>query len=206
MPPAATVTGVKYEDQHNRYNYCAPANLSMALSFWGWKGNRDTVGPVLKPDSKDKNVMPYEMADYVLEHTDLEALVRVGGDLDLIKRFIIAGFPVLLEKGTFLTDLQNVFSWMGHYEVITGYDDGRQVFIGQDSYVGANIAVSYDKIIVDWRSFNYTYILISREKAQVIELWADADRENSARPPKPPMRSPLRGGPFLRCTAVIPAW
>jgi hypothetical protein len=183
-PPVVTVTGVKYEDQHNRYNYCAPANLSMALSFWGWKGSRDTVGPVLKPDSKDKNVMPYEMADYVLEHTDLKALVRVGGDLDLIKRFLSAGFPVLVEKGTFLVDLQNVLSWMGHYEVITGYDDARQVFIGQDSYIGPDTAVPYDKMIMDWRSFNYTYILIfpMDKEAQVLELLGpDADEAENYR-------------------------
>jgi hypothetical protein len=184
VPLVVTVTGVKYEDQHNAYNYCAPANLSMALSFWGWKGNRNTVGPVLKPDSKDKNVMPYEMVDYVLEHTDLKAIERVGGDFELIKRFLSAGFPVLVEKGTFLTDLQNVLSWMGHYEVITGYDDARQVFIGQDSYIGPDTDVPYDKMIVDWRSFNYTYILIfsADKEAQVMALLgADADETENYR-------------------------
>jgi hypothetical protein len=171
-PPAVTIMGVIYEDQHNRYNYCAPANLAMALSFWGWKGNRDTVGPVIKPDARDKNVMPYEMVDYVLTQTDLKAVVRVGGDLDTIKRFINAGFPVLVEKGTFLVDLQNVLSWMGHYEVITGYDDALQQFIGQDSYLGADTPVPYDKMIADWRSFNYTYILIysSDREAEVMSL------------------------------------
>lgn len=171
-PPVVTVTGVVYEDQHNRYNYCAPANLAMALSFWGWKGNRDTVGPVLKPDSRDKNVMPYEMVDYVLQDTDLKAIWRVGGDLDLIKRLLSAGFPVLVEKGTFLVDLQNVLSWMGHYEVITGYDDARQEFIVQDSYVGPDTTVPYDKMTADWRSFNYTYILIfsADKEAEVMSL------------------------------------
>jgi tetratricopeptide (TPR) repeat protein len=171
-PPVVTVTGVVYEDQHNRYNYCAPANLAMALSFWGWKGNRDTVGPVLKPDSRDKNVMPYEMVDYVLQYTDLKAIWRVGGDLDLIKRLLNAGYPVLVEKGTFLVDLQNVLSWMGHYEVITGYDDGKQQFIAQDSYIGADTAVPYEKMTVDWRSFNYTYILIfpADKEAEVMSL------------------------------------
>ncbi len=172
VPPVVTITGVKYEDQHNRYNYCAPANLAMMLSFWGWKGSRDTVGPVIKPDARDKNVMPYEMVDYVLQYTDLKAVERVGGDLDLIKRFVSAGFPVLVEKGTFLVDLQNVLSWMGHYEVITGYDETRQVFIGQDSYVGPDTAIPYDKMTADWRSFNYTYILIfpADREADVMSL------------------------------------
>ena len=92
----------------------------MALSFWDWKGNRDTVGPVIKPDPQDKNVMPYEMADYVKSQTKLGVALRVGGDQDLLKRFIAAGFPVLVEKGTYLTDLTGVKSWMGHYEVVNG--------------------------------------------------------------------------------------
>ncbi len=129
---------MRYQDQHGgRYNYCAPANLAMALSFWGWPGNRDIVGPVLKPDKKDKNVMPYEMADYVTNNTNLGVVLRLGGDLDLIKRFLAAGYPVLVEKGTYLRDLTGVVSWMGHYQVITGYDEAGGYFITQDSFVRA---------------------------------------------------------------------
>ena len=113
LPGRISLKGVVYEDQHGRWNYCAPANLAMALSYWGWKGDRDVVGPVLKPDPKDKNVMPYEMVDYIQTHTDLRVASRVGGDLDTLKRFIAAGFPVLVEKGTYLTDLTGVKSWMG---------------------------------------------------------------------------------------------
>lgn len=183
-PASTMVSGVVYEDQHNRYNYCAPANLAMMLSFWGWKGNRDTVGPVIKPDSRDKNVMPYEMVNYVLENTDLKAVWRVGGDFALIKRFLNAGYPVLVEKGTFLVDLQNVLSWMGHYEVITGYDDTKQQFIGQDSYLGPDTPVPYDQMTVDWRSFDYTYILIypPEKEAEVMTLLGpDADETENYR-------------------------
>jgi len=35
--------------------------------------------------------MPYEMVDYVLEYTDLKAIERVGGDIDLIKRSFLPG-------------------------------------------------------------------------------------------------------------------
>src|SRR5690606_14052242 len=55
LPAQVSLQGVRYEDQHGRFNYCAPATLSMALSYWGYGGNRDTIGPVIKPDPKDKN-------------------------------------------------------------------------------------------------------------------------------------------------------
>jgi hypothetical protein len=178
MPGKASVKGVVYEDQHGRYNYCAPANLAMALSYWGWKGDRDVVGPVLKPDPKDKNVMPYEMADYVRNNTDLGVVERVGGDLDTLKRFIAAGFPVLVEKGTYLTDLTGVKSWMGHYEVVTGYDDSQAQFTTQDSFTGPDFAVPYDTMTKGWRAFNGSYLIVySKDKeAQVMALLGpDAD-------------------------------
>jgi len=172
LPGKVSLQGVRYDDQHGRFNYCAPANLSMALSYWGWDGNKDTLGPVIKPDPKDKNVMPYEMADYVLENTDLDVVVRVGGDLDTIKRFIASGYPVLAEKGTYLRDLTGVVSWMGHYQVITGYDDEVQEFTTQDSYVGPDHIVPYEEMIRNWRAFNNTYLIIypPENQAEVFSL------------------------------------
>ncbi|PWH17666.1 MAG: hypothetical protein DDG59_07765 [Anaerolineae bacterium] len=147
-------------DQHGLWNYCAPANLAMALSYWGWSGDRLDTGKWLKPYSKDKNVMPYEMAAYVNENTDLKAIVRVGGSLDLVKSLVANGFPVLAEKGTWIRDISGVVSWMGHYAVITGYDEASQQLITQDSYFTPDYLVPYDKFTGEWRSFNYTYILI----------------------------------------------
>lgn len=178
VPEQVRLQGVAYEDQHGRWNYCAPANLSMALTFWGWPGNRDVVGPFLKPDEKDKNVMPYEMAAYVQEHTDLMVISRVGGDLDLLKRLIANGFPVLIEKGTFLRDLTGVVSWMGHYQVATGYDDAQEIFITQDSFVKADHEVSFVDMIKGWRAFNYAYLVIfppEKEGEVVALLGPDAD-------------------------------
>src|SRR6266542_5596193 len=36
IPGSAILPGVVYVDQHERWNYCGPANLTMALNFWGW--------------------------------------------------------------------------------------------------------------------------------------------------------------------------
>ena len=178
LPDKVLLTGVRYEDQHGRWNYCAPANLAMALSYWDWQGNRDVVGPVLKPDEKDKNVMPYEMADYVNTQTNLRALTRMGGDLELMKRFIAAGYPVLVEKGTYLRDLSGVVSWMGHYQVVTGYDETAQIFIAQDSFTSPDFKVPYEQMVKGWRAFNYTYIIIfppDKEAEVMALLAADAD-------------------------------
>ncbi len=170
----------RYYDQHNLYNYCAPANLAMAVSFWGWKGDRLDVGKVVKPYQKDLNVMPYEMVDFAVENAGLGGLVRVGGDAELLKRLLTAGFPMIVEKGVHFRDLAGQVTWMGHYAFVTGYDDGLGVFITQDSYItpGTDFPAPYATFMQEWRSFNYTYILIypkDRENEVVAILGPQAD-------------------------------
>jgi hypothetical protein len=178
LPEQMILSGVRYEDQHGRYNYCAPANLAMILSFWDWEGNQDVVGPVIKPDPKDRNVMPYEMVSYIESQTDLGAVERVGGDLDTLKRLIAAGYPVLVERGIYLNDLTGVVSWMGHYQVVSGFDDSGEFFITQDSYVQPDHQVPYNEMIKHWRAFNYTYLVVfplENEDQVMALLGPDAD-------------------------------
>jgi hypothetical protein len=177
LPESASIKGGKYFSQHNYFNYCAPANLAMAMSYWGWDGDIKDVGAGVKPYPKDKNVMPYEMEDYARSQ-GLGAITRVGGDLETIKRLISAGFPVLLEKGVFFHDLQGSLSWMGHYQVVTGYDDTKQKIIAQDSFIKSNYEQSYESLLTEWKGFNHTYtVLYPPEKEQeVLDLLGeDAD-------------------------------
>jgi tetratricopeptide (TPR) repeat protein len=181
LPQAVKLDGVKYEDQHGRWNYCGPANLSMALTFWGWTGNRDTVGQYVKPNDKDKNVMPYEMQNFVeTQTTGLRLLVRSGGNLDLVRSLVASGFPVLAEKGYYTYDANGKYSWLGHYQFVTGYDEERQVLIVQDSYIkdGKNHAFPYEDFTTGWRAFNFLFMVVypSEREAEVIQLlgpWAD---------------------------------
>jgi hypothetical protein len=181
LPEQVTLAGVKYEHQHNRWNYCGPANLSMALTFWGWDGNRDVVGKYVKPKDKDKNVMPYELQDFVHTQTSgMEAQVRFGGEVELVKRLIAAGYPVLVEKGYYERDYTGKIGWMGHYQFVTAYDDGRGALTVQDTYIkdGKDHPVPYAEFIEGWRSFNYLFMLVypverGPEVMELLGSWAD---------------------------------
>jgi len=178
LPAKVALKGVKYQDQHGLENFCAPANLAMALSYWGVNMDRLVVGKGIKPMRQDKNVMPYEMEDFVETQTGLQAVVRVGGDLDLLKRFIAEGYPVLLELGKYMKDLNGNVTWMGHYQVLTGYDEAKGVVIAQDSFFTPDYPVPYDELIAGWRSFNYIYLVIyppEQETAVMAILGTDAD-------------------------------
>jgi hypothetical protein len=188
-PSAFTIPGVKYVDQHNRWNYCGPANLTMALNFWGWTGTRDDVAKVVKPgipDPKldfiqkgktDKNVMPYEMINFANDKTEFRAIQRFGGNMDLLKRLISAGFPVLIEKGYYEKDYTGKITWMGHYLFVTGYDDAKGGFIVQDAYLipGKNLLSKYDIFEEGWRGFNYLFMIVypSNREPEVYRLLGD---------------------------------
>jgi hypothetical protein len=155
LPESVSLNGVRHEWQS--FNNCGPANLAMALSYWGWPGDQRDTRAFLRPHPDDYNVMPEEMLAFVETQTDLKALVRVGGDIDLLKRLLAAGFPVIIEKGHHpSTDY-----WMGHYVVVSGYDDAWGRFITQDSLVMADFPVPYEEIQGRWwRDFNYLYLVI----------------------------------------------
>jgi hypothetical protein len=183
LPESVILEGVKYEDQHNRWNYCGPANLSMALTFWGWDGNRDVVGQQIKPNDDDKNIMPYEMQDFVAGQTEgLSTLLRYGGDIEVLKRLVSGGFPVIAEKGYYEYDYTGKLGWLGHYQFVTGYDDSKDVLIVQDTYIpeGENHEFPYDDFIEGWRSFNYVFLVVfpAEQQEEVLSLlgpYADAN-------------------------------
>ena len=126
IPGQVSLSGIRHEYQS--FNNCGPANLAMTLSYWGWQGDQRDTAAVLRPGEYDKNVMPAEMVAFVEENTDLKAVARVGGDLETIKRFIAAGFPVLIEKGY---DPEHD-DWMGHYLTLNAYDDTQRLFTAQE--------------------------------------------------------------------------
>ncbi len=192
LPDRVILDGVVYVHQHERWNYCGPANLAMALNYWGWPGDRDDIARVVKPGINnpdlnfiqqgrlDKNVMPSEMIGFVAGHTDYNIVARYGGDLDLLKHMIANGFPVLVEKGYYEEDYTGKVAWMGHYLFTTGYDETAGEFVVQDAYLepGKDMRVDYQTYLEGWRSFDYLFMVIypPERQDQVLTLlgdWAD---------------------------------
>lgn len=198
LPESVILENVVYVFQNERWNYCGPANLTMALNYWGWEGDRDDVARVVKPGvnnpdldfiqrgRSDKNVMPSEMIDFIVDYTDLNIAARYGGTTDLLKSLIANGYPVLVEKGTTRLDTFGDISWMGHYLFTTGYDDLTQEFIAQDSYIEDGNSIddhynrrySYDSFVSNWQAFNYLFLVVypPEQQDEVIELlgpWND---------------------------------
>ena len=176
-PPASvTLDPPKWEKEG--INNCGPATLAMYMRYYGWQGTQDDVAQVVHPNTLDKNVRWDELVYYVKTHAGwLDALFRVGGTVDELKLFLANGFPVIIETGY---DLPS-FGWVGHYLLLTGYDDTQQIFIVQDATAGPNQKVSYARIDQYWQQFNRLYILVFRpEKTDTIVAILGPEADESA--------------------------
>ncbi len=161
VPDQVILTSPEYEKQD--INNCGPAALTMYLRYYGWQGVQEDVASVLKPYREDRNVNVEELAYYVRMHAGwLSVQYRVGGDLELLRKLIAAGIPVMVEE-TFIFDepfWSNDDLWAAHYQLLTGYDHAARQFIGQDSFHGPDLKISYEKLDENWQAFNRVYILI----------------------------------------------
>lgn len=177
LPSSRLLTGFRHEPQG--WNNCGPATLTNAMSFFGYADTQTRAANWLKPDREDKNVSPDQMVEFVntqVPELPIYAKVRVGGSLDRLKQLIAAGFPVIIEAG-YDPEPQRL-GWMGHYLLVVGYDDGRQEFVTNDSYIGEGTRYTYAHIQEFWQHFNYTYIVIyesASEPELLTLLGEDAD-------------------------------
>lgn len=166
IPAAVQLEGVVQEYQ--RLNSCGPTNLALILRYWGWVGDQIDIEQVVKPRLEDLNVTPQEMLTYIQEHTAQEAVLRYGGTVDLLKRLVAAGYPVLVERGYVNID-DEWKGWMGHYGVVDGYDDAKNAVHIPDT-VNGNIWVDYETLQRFWDEFAGTYLVVFPPQEREIVL------------------------------------
>ena len=164
IPAAVQLDSLEYNEGRDQQdpNNCGPATLALYLRYYGWEGDQTDISDVIKPTMDDKNVNVDELQYYVRNYAGwLDAEFRVGGDLEILKKLIAAGVPVMIEE-TFITDRPYRIGddqWAGHYLLITGYDDNQQMFTVHDTEVGPDQHVPYAEIEEKWQSFNYVYLM-----------------------------------------------
>lgn len=158
----------------------------MYLRYWGWEGDQFDIAGQLKPIRQDRNVNIDELAYYVRNFAGwLDAQYRVGGDLELLKKLLAAGYPVVIEEGFTFTESYwpGDDQWAAHYLLLTGYDDTTGVFTGQDSFYGADRRIPYAKLDADWQVFSRVYLVVYpvAQQGRVQEILGPAWDENNSR-------------------------
>lgn len=160
--PTVALTGLRHEWQ--TWNNCGPATLSYNLSYFGSPLRQEAVRQATRPNKEDKNVNPEELAAFARAQ-GYRAMVRVDGTAELLRTLVANGIPVMVE--TWLEPKPN--DGMGHYRLLTGYDDATREWIVYDSYVSHGISKSdpyrgiripYQELATLWRAFNRTYLVV----------------------------------------------
>jgi len=161
VPQSVALPAPLWEKQD--MNNCGPASLTMYLRFYGWKGNQQDIDALIKPLPEDRNVNVDELVYFVRTRAGwLNAEFRVGGNLEMLKQFLAAGIPVMIEESFYFEKPYwiNDDLWAAHYFLVTGYDEAARKFVGQDSFRGANTQVTYETLDSYWQAFNRVYILV----------------------------------------------
>jgi tetratricopeptide (TPR) repeat protein len=159
LPASVSLPAPDWEKQD--WNNCGPATLALALRYYGWDGDQRDISSLLKPDPGDKNVNIEELAYYVRTRAGwLNAEYRVGAELETLKEFLAAGYPVIIEKSLVLPDSEGGGGWAAHYVLLTGYEDASGQFMTQDTYHGANLPVTYADLEERWHAFNHVFMVV----------------------------------------------
>ncbi|MDQ7026602.1 MAG: tetratricopeptide repeat protein [Anaerolineae bacterium] len=177
----ATSRNFGFQWARQTWNNCGPATITTTLSYFGWVQDQEYAKSFLRPNREDKNVSPHELVGFVTEQSQVSALWRMGGNLDLLKSLISAGFPVIVERGMMF----EANDWLGHYQALVAYDDGQGVFYAYDSFLGngtgEGVPMRYSELDEDWRAFNRTFIVMYQPSEAALlqsilgDYW-DADR------------------------------
>jgi tetratricopeptide (TPR) repeat protein len=189
LPAQVALPSPKYELQG--INNCGPATLAMTLRMYGWQGDQNDIAKIIKPLPQDRNVNPDELQYFVRNEAGwLRAEVRVAGNIKLLKSLLAANYPVIIEEASTLLPQDangpNDDLWDAHYLLINGYDDAMGTFTAQDPLRGPDKKILYDKLMSDWKPFNYLYMVIylPQDEAQVQSIlgenWnADQNRQKA---------------------------
>jgi tetratricopeptide (TPR) repeat protein len=148
------------------FNNCGPAALSMDLSFYGVDVSQEALADILRPDhnetgtNDEKSTPPEDLAAQAEQYDGLIAYYRPAGNIDLLKKLVAAGFPVMVRTLYKPTDM------VAHYRVIKGYDDTTGDIIDEDGFQGPNVHYTYNDFLSLWKYYNYEYIVLTPPSKQ----------------------------------------
>ncbi len=177
LPVSFRLEGLSGEDNEaQKFNNCGPTNASIILRFYGYDISQLDAAAYLKPNPEDRNVSPWQISDYVNAETALRSITRANGDQELLKRLLVAGYPVVIEKGYQPPESPTASGWYGHYLTLFGYDDEAAEYYTLDTFLGPfaerdvepgytladGFPYSYEYVDEYWEQFAHTFYVIYR--------------------------------------------
>ncbi len=135
--------------------YSGPDSLYPAMNYWHVLLSPAQVRSELQP-GQDAAVQFHELKNYALAN-GLAGEFRLGGDLNVLRRLLDAGFPVILQ----LAD-HSWNNWDFRYVLVSGYNYPVQVFITAqvDPSMGWQQAISFGTLEYTWQFLNNPFLVL----------------------------------------------
>lgn len=187
LPSAASLDTEQIPMFYQSWNNSGAASLAMGLQYLGLdeRYDQDLIQAYIRPEpeydfaisprSEDKFAQPWELAEFVnkLGAQNWEAITRINGNLDVIKRLITNDIPVIIATGyvpsaSSAIEEYDSTQWFGHYMLVVGYDDEAGEIYLYDPYrgngEGRGHAITYENFDADWRHMNRSFIALFTQK------------------------------------------
>jgi hypothetical protein len=155
-------------------NNCGPAAVVMALSTLGVDASQEDARLALRGPDVNRGMGPAGVGPWV-EQFGLRSMWRNNGTNALLKKLVSNGFAPMVTQ--WMVDPH--VSRVSHWRTVRGYDDARGAFLVNDSMLGRDVALTYDRFAGYWQTFSYRYMVIYRPadeallKAIVGADWSD---------------------------------
>jgi len=131
------IYGVPYASQKYAY-WCGPTSLAMVLEYWGLNVTQEEiVAHIYDPEARLTNISA--MKSYPLRCGFRSE--ELNGSIDCLKKWIQKGCPIIVLQKLSLQDAY------GHYRVVVGYDDERDLVTTFDPILGPNYNITYSEAI-----------------------------------------------------------
>jgi tetratricopeptide (TPR) repeat protein len=156
---------------HQGVNRCSAAAMTIHLSFYEdvtVETYNELATEKLNTFGADASVRIEEMAAEA-EARGLNAIVRRGGTVDMLRQLVAGGFPALVENSYYEGD-DLYRHWLSHNRILVGYDDATRMFSFQDPLLGFPdgdlVTYSYEDFDVRWKPFNRDYMVIYTDEQE----------------------------------------
>ena len=162
------IEGVPFYKQKER-NYCGPAVLSMVLNYWDKDKiftQEEIVKDIFDPTVEITNNSEMVFYPYVQNFRVLSS----NGNIEQLKNLIRENVPVII-----LQRVVDKIVYKGHYRVVVGYDDAKNVMILNDPWFGDKLSMSYKLFSELWafgkeiNKKNWMLVLLPKEKESILD-------------------------------------
>jgi ABC-type bacteriocin/lantibiotic exporter with double-glycine peptidase domain len=123
---------------------CGPTALAMVLNYYGVKKSKDDLKSELNFNPK-RGISPVSIVYFPFSKYDFKGEIVLNSSIDDLRLWISSDRPVIVRQ--YANRNNKLYSKIGHYRVVVGYDDAKQV-------VYVNDPERPDVLPISYRDFN----------------------------------------------------